>query len=403
MSDPWLVLVGLNEDGLDGLSKASLRAIEEAEFLIGGPRHLDLVGAGARGQAWPVPFSVDPVLALRGRRVVVLASGDPFWFGAGGSLMAHLSRDEWVSHPAPSCFALAANALGWRLEDTRCLGLHAAPFERLLPHLIRGQQILCTLRDADTPAALAEWLVAQGAPETRIEVLSRLGGPHYQRSGTTAAGFAQAASAAPVLPAPVLVALLPGKTLARSRASGLPDDQFAHDGQITKRPIRALTLSALAPRAGEALWDLGAGSGSISVEWCLAGGVAIALEARADRVANIARNIDRFDLSPQMQVIEARITAGSLPPALTALPAPDAVFIGGGAVDALLETLFQTLPPATRLVINGVTLETEALLARWQARKGGSLLRIDLAQATPLGQMRGWTAARPVVQWSVVL
>ena len=408
MSDPWLVLVGLNEDGLDGLSKASLRAIEEAEFLIGGPRHLDLVGAGARGQAWPVPFSVEPVLALRGRRVVVLASGDPFWFGAGGSLMAHLSRDEWVSHPAPSCFALAANALGWRLEETRCLGLHAAPFERLLPHLIRGQQILCTLRDADTPAALAEWLVAQGAPETRIEVLSRLGGPHYQRSGTTAEGFAQAASAAPnlpapVLPAPVLVALLPGKTLARSRASGLPDDQFAHDGQITKRPIRALTLSALAPRAGEVLWDLGAGSGSISVEWCLAGGAAIALEARADRVANIARNIDRFDLSPQMQVIEARITAGSLPPALTTLPAPDAVFIGGGADDALLETLFQTLPPATRLVINGVTLETEALLARWQARKGGSLLRIDLAQATPLGQMRGWTAARPVVQWSVVL
>ncbi|MDG1282393.1 MAG: cobalamin biosynthesis bifunctional protein CbiET, partial [Pseudorhodobacter sp.] len=145
-----------------------------------------------------------------------------------------------------------------------------------------------------------------------------------------------------------------------------------------------------------------AGSGSISVEWCLAGGAAIALEARADRVANIARNIDRFDLSPQMQVIEARITAGSLPPALTTLPAPDAVFIGGGADDALLETLFQTLPPATRLVINGVTLETEALLARWQARKGGSLLRIDLAQATPLGQMRGWTAARPVVQWSVV-
>jgi precorrin-6B C5,15-methyltransferase / cobalt-precorrin-6B C5,C15-methyltransferase len=398
MSDPWLVLVGLNEDGLDGLSMASRRAIEEAEFVFGGPRHLDLAGAGVRGQAWPVPFSVDPVLALRGRRVVVLASGDPFWFGAGGSLMAHLTPGDWVSYPAPSCFSLAASALGWRLEETRCLGLHAAPFERLLPHFQRGQPILCTLRDGKAPAALADWLVSKSAGDTRIEVLSRLGGPLAQHHSTTAGAFDLAES-----PAPVLVGLMPERTLAQSRVSGLADEEFAHDGQITKRPVRALTLSALAPRPGEVLWDLGAGSGSISVEWCLAGGAAIAVEARTDRVANIARNIDSFGLAQILHVIEARISDGVLPPALAALPPPDAVFIGGGGGEALLETLFQTLPRGTRLVMNGVTLETEALLARWHALKGGNLLRIDLAQATPLGQMRGWTAARPVVQWSVVL
>ncbi|MFN3847474.1 MAG: precorrin-6Y C5,15-methyltransferase (decarboxylating) subunit CbiT, partial [Paracoccaceae bacterium] len=199
--------------------------------------------------------------------------------------------------------------------------------------------------------------------------------------------------------APVAVALdgadLP-RSVGLSRASGLPDDLFIHDGQITKRPIRALTLSALGPRPGELLWDIGGGSGSISVEWCLAAGRAIAIEARSDRAANIRSNGDRFGVSHRMKVVEARAPEG-----LIAMPAPDAVFVGGGGNANLFETLWPMLPTGTRLVANGVTLEAEATLAACHAFHGGTLLRIDFAQAAPLGGFRGWQAARPVVQWSV--
>ncbi|MFV0300755.1 MAG: precorrin-6Y C5,15-methyltransferase (decarboxylating) subunit CbiT, partial [Paracoccus sp. (in: a-proteobacteria)] len=180
-----------------------------------------------------------------------------------------------------------------------------------------------------------------------------------------------------------------------------PDDAFAHDGQITKQPLRVLTLCALAPRKGAMLWDIGAGSGSISVEWCLLGGRALAIEARADRADNIARNIARFGLGGRMRVLQARIGAGALPEALRETR-PDAVFIGGGADAALLQALFATLPPGTRLVMNAVTLETEALALDWQARRGGDLMRIEIARAAPLGSLRGWTPARPLVQWSAL-
>ena len=162
MADPWLTIIGLGADGHAGLSDASREALAAAEIIFGGRRHLDLVGAGARGREWPVPFRIDPVLAEKGRKTVVLASGDPFWFGAGGSLSAHLSPGEWISHPAPSTFALAASRLGWRLEEVLCLGLHAAPFERLVPVLARGVRAICLVRDGAAVAALADWLVSQG-------------------------------------------------------------------------------------------------------------------------------------------------------------------------------------------------------------------------------------------------
>ena len=195
----------------------------------------------------------------------------------------------------------------------------------------------------------------------------------------------------------VAVAAVGVVSVALPMVPGLPDASFAHDGQITKAPVRALTLAALSPRPGELLWDIGAGSGSVSVEWCRAGGRAIAIEARADRVANISANVESFGLLGQMQVVE-----GLAPEAIAGLAAPDAIFVGGGANQALLQGLWDALPVGGRMVCNGVTLETEALLASWHGAKGGSLMRIDLAQAAPLGRMRGWQAARPVVQWSAV-
>jgi precorrin-6Y C5,15-methyltransferase (decarboxylating) len=394
MVRPWLVIIGLGEDGLPGLSEASRAALDAAEVVFGGPRHLGLAEAGMRGRPWPVPFSVDPVLACRGQRVAILASGDPFWHGAGGSLVDHLRPEEWSSYPAPSTFALAANRLGWRQEDLCCLGLHAAPFARLLPHLAHGQRVICTLRDGAAAAELAGWLVAQGA-DARLHVLERLGGPAERIRTAPARDFDLTD-----VQAPVAIGLEMLNTVGLPTTPGLPDAMYQTDGQITKQPIRALTLCALAPRKGALLWDIGAGSGSISVEWCLQGGRAVVVEARADRVALIRANLSGFALQDRVEVIEADVGGGTLPPALTA-SCPDAVFVGGGADGALLTTLFHILPPGVRLVLNAVTLETEALVLQWQAQKGGALTKIDIANATPLGRMRGWSPGRTVVQWSV--
>ncbi len=388
MADPWLTIIGLGEDGPQGLSPASRAALAGARVIFGGPRHLALVEAGDRGQPWPVPFDATPVLAHRGRPTVVLASGDPFWFGAGGSLMAHLAAGEWVSHPAPSTFQLAANRLGWRLEEVHCLGLHAAPFARLRPVLGHGVRAICTLRDGAAVADLAAWLRDNGHPGARLTVLERLGGPQERITR----GLPDGPIAAPVSAA--IEATDPGLP----GASGLPDELFRHDGQLTKRPVRALTLSALAPRPGEVLWDIGAGSGSIGIEWLLAGGGRVeALEADPTRAARARGNVEAFGLSHRHRLTEARAPDG-----LTGLPTPDAVFIGGGASDALLTALWGLIPPGTRLVMNAVTLETEALVLDRSSRHGGSLLKIELAEPAAIGGKRGWKAALPILQWSVI-
>ncbi|AMY67321.1 putative precorrin-6y C5,15-methyltransferase [Frigidibacter mobilis] len=329
MSDPWLTLMGLGEDGLPGLPDASRAALAAAEVIFGGPRHLALVGAGSRGREWPVPFDIAPVLALRGRRVVVLASGDPFWFGAGGSLAAALPATEWRAFPVAGTFSLAAARLGWRLEETTCLGLHAAPFERLRAHLAAGWRGICTLRDGAAVQALAGWLTAQGWGQSRLWVLEALGGPRERIREAHAAGLALA----DVL-APVAVAIEAAGGDGLPGVPGLPEALFAQDGQITKSPVRALTLAALAPRRGELLWDLGAGSGSVSVEWARAGGRAEAVECRPDRTANIRANAAAFGLAHRIAVHDGRALE-----LLPRLAPPQAIFVGGGFDAALFGAL----------------------------------------------------------------
>lgn len=362
-------------------------------MIFGGPRHLALVGAAGRGREWPVPFSTTPVLKERGRRVAVLASGDPFWFGAGGSLVPDLAPGEWTCHPAPSTFSLAASRLGWRLEEVLCFGLHAAPFERLRPVLSAGTRVLCLVRDGAAVGELCAWLTKRGFGASEVTVLEALGGPRQRLRSMIAGTYALDDVMAPVA---VAIALQGAKGLPRT--PGLSDDLFAHDGQITKRSIRALTLSALAPRAGEVLWDLGAGSGSISVEWCLSGpgARAHAVETRAERVANIRANAGGFGIAHRLSVQE-----GDWPAVIAALPRPDAVFVGGGLDEERLSALWTALPEGARLVVNTVTIGTEALVAAWHGRRGGTLCRFDIAEAAPLGRMQGWVPARPVVQWSV--
>jgi precorrin-6B C5,15-methyltransferase / cobalt-precorrin-6B C5,C15-methyltransferase len=396
MSDPlafpWLTIIGIGEDGLAGLSEASRKALAQAEVVFGGERHLKLADIGGRGKPWPVPFDVAPVFACRGRPTAVLASGDPFWHGAGTHLATHLSLDEWVAHPAPSTFSLAAARLGWALDETICIGLHVAPFERLVPLLAPGARLICLVRDPRAAAELAEWLAAHGWGESRMWALSALGGPHEHIAVNRAEAYLDSGASSPLA-----VAIQAAGATGLPRCSGLADDLFTHDGQITKRPMRALALSALAPRPNETLWDIGAGSGSVSVEWALAGGSSIAIEAREDRAANIRTNAAAFGLAHRIKVV-----TGRAPETLAELELPDAVFLGGGLDATMFEPMWRLLPARARVVAHSVTLETEALLTDLHASHGGALMRIEIARAAPLGDFRCWEASRPVVQWSVV-
>jgi precorrin-6B C5,15-methyltransferase / cobalt-precorrin-6B C5,C15-methyltransferase len=392
MHSPWLTIIGIGEDGLSGLTDASRKALANAEIVFGGERHLALADVGARGRPWPVPFDASGVLDRRGRATVALASGDPFWHGLGSLLAERLDRSEWIAHPAPSTFSLAAARLGWRLESVTCLGLHAAPFESLVPHLAEGERIICLVRDGRAAINLAKWLAANGWGGSQLWTLIALGGPCESIRRTQADGYAGDPAASLVA-----VALEARGHGGLPRSSGLADALFVHDGQITKRPIRALALSALAPRPGERLWDIGAGSGSISIEWALHGGAALAIETRGDRAANIRKNVEAFGMSGRIAVVE-----GAAPDALRDLPVPQAVFLGGGLDLAMVDSVWPLLPAGTRVAAHAVTLETEALLSELHRRHGGELMRIEIAHTRELGRYRSWEPARPIVQWSVV-
>ncbi|NNE82311.1 MAG: precorrin-6y C5,15-methyltransferase (decarboxylating) subunit CbiE [Silicimonas sp.] len=392
----WLTIIGLGEDGPEGLSAASQKALGEAEVVMGSKRHLALVpDSGAERVVWPVPFADGlPLLdGLRGRQTVVLASGDPFWFGAGSILANRYEQGEWRSCPGVSVFSLAASRLGWALEKTSCLGCHAAPFSRLRPSLVPGQRALVTLRDGAAVADLAAYLAGIGFGGTRVVVLEGLGGPHERVSEASAASYDIEG-----VRHPVCVGLeIAGDGSVLTSATGQSDEVFDTDGQITKRVIRAVTVSTLAPRRGEHLWDIGSGSGSIAIEWLMShpSTTASAIEARSDRAARIKKNAQTLG-QDRLFIIE-----GFAPVMLDGLPSPQAVFVGGGLTSDLLDWLWTHLETGTRIVANAVTLETSALLSEAQGRFGGSLIKIDLSEAAPLGKFRGWKAAYPVVQWSV--
>lgn len=395
MSDtPWLTIIGMGEDGVAGLGARSQAALAQADVVMAPPRHLDLLGKTfAKTIPWPVPFSdgLDQLETLRRQRVVVLASGDPFWFGAGSVIAKRLSADEWTALPGPSCFALAAAHLGWALEATTCLGLHAAPMSRLRRHLAQGTRAIVTLRDGGAVSDLAAYLCDQDFGDSKVTVFEHLGGPRERITSHSASILSGAFSH------PVCAAIsIAGKGHALSCATGQRDDVFQSDGQMTKRPVRAITLSTLAPKPHEHLWDIGGGSGSIALEWLLADPTtrATCIEPRADRAANIAANADAVGVSHRLTLV-----SGSAPEVLAGLDAAQAIFVGGGLTAALLDEVI-ALP--ARLVVNAVTLEGEALLSAAQAEHGGELMRIEIANAKPLGRKRVWSASYPVVQWSLI-
>ncbi len=396
---PWLTIVGIGEDGFSGLGRQAREALATASRVFGGQRQLDLLPADIRAErlGWPSPFSLEPLLALRGVPTCVLASGDPMLFGVGASLSRRVAAEEMQVLPAPSSCSLAAARLGWALQDVLILSVVARPLAAVAAHLHSGVRLLILSNDGLSPAAIAALLRERGFGPSRISVLEHLGGPAERRID----GLAEDWSDPPVadLNLVAIECLAAPGTPRLSRIGGLPDSAFEHDGQLTKRDVRAITLARLAPVPGELLWDVGAGSGSIGIEWmrthpsCRA----IAIEADAGRQQLIERNRDTLGV-PGLQLIRGRA-----PDALEGLEPPDAIFIGGGVTrPGVLDSCWARLKPGGRLVANAVTLQSELLLMNWRQAHGGELTRIHIAQAQPLGDFDTWRQALPITLLDVV-
>jgi precorrin-6Y C5,15-methyltransferase (decarboxylating) len=397
----WLSIVGIGEDGIDGLSPVARGVIGDAEIVFGGKRHLALAAPLIRGvvRPWPSPFdrAVEEVLAQHGRQVCVLASGDPFVYGVGAVLARRIEPTETLVVPAPSAFSLAAARLGWALPEIAQVSLHGRALDLVRPHLQPGMRVLALTSGSDSPGELARLLTDTGFGGSSFIVLEALGGIRERVGATTAARF----DFRDINDLNIVAIDVKAGPDARviARAAGLPDAMFEHDGQITKREIRAVTLSSLAPRRGELLWDIGSGSGAVAIEWMLADPSlrAVAIERRADRALRIRRNAAMFGV-PGLDVVE-----GKAPPALDRLPRPDAIFIGGGAGDhGALDAATSMLRAGGRLVVNAVTLETESLLLARHAALGGELIRLAITRAAAIGSKTGWRPAMPVTQWTWV-
>nr|WP_298686318.1 precorrin-6y C5,15-methyltransferase (decarboxylating) subunit CbiE [uncultured Dongia sp.] len=391
----WLTVIGIGEDGMDGLGATARAALKAARIVFGGERHLGLLPPDftAERRPWPVPFAAayDQVMALKGTPVCVLASGDPMFYGMGASLSRLVPAEEMHVIPAPSSFSLAAARMGWALQDAALLTIHGRPLEGLNSHLHDGARLLILSHDGGSPAAVAKLLGARGFGRSELTALEHLGGPKEHRVDGLASTWSTSEVAALNLVAVKCIADADARAL--STLAGLPDDAYQNDGQLTKRDVRAVTLARLAPCPGELLWDVGAGCGSIGIEWMRAHPAcrAIAIEADTGRQQLIRAN------SLALGVPGLELVAGAAPAALDGLPAPDAIFIGGGVTEpGVLDLCWAALKPGGRLVANAVTVQSEMLLVAWQGKIGGELTRISVSQAKPLGDFDAWRAALPV-------
>lgn len=394
---PWLSIVGLGEDGLEGLAPAARALIDGAEVVVGGERHLALLGrTAARVHAWETPLgrTVERIAGYEGRPVCVLATGDPMAYGVGVTLTRRFGPEASVVLPGVSAFSLARARLGWPEAETVQLTLHGRSLDLVNTHLTPGRKLLILSEDRTTPDKVARRLVEAGFGPSRLHVLCRMGGPRERRLSVAAAdGVTDTVDDLNTL-AVELVAE-PGAA-ALPRSPGLPDGAFRHDGQMTRREVRAVTLAALQPMPGQRLWDVGAGCGSVAIEWMRAAdlGRAVAVERHAGRRALIAENAAALG-APGLAVV-----AGSAPGALEGLDAPDAVFIGGGVTAAgVARACWDALPRGGRLVANAVTIESERALVDARERHGGDLIRIAISRAESLGALTGWRPLMPVTQW----
>ncbi len=395
-----VAVVGVGADGWGGLAEPGRAAVRHAEVLLGGPRQLELVAGHTEAEARPWPSPMLPALPslfaeLRDRRVCVLASGDPMFHGIGATLARVLGPERLHVVPHPSSVSLACARMGWAVDGVEVISTVARPLARVRRALAPGARLLVLSENAATPGGLAALLTDAGYGGSAMAVLARLGGPAEHRLDGTARDWTHPPGDGLNV---VAVSCVAGpEAPVRGEAPGLPDDAYDHDGQLTKREVRAVTLALLAPRPGELLWDVGAGNGSIGIEWLRAHRTcrAVAVESDAARAARIAANAESLGV-PSLQVVRGRA-----PEALAGLPAPDVVFVGGGITNpGVLDACWAALRPGGRLVANAVTLEAEAVLVGGRSRHGGDLTRIEVSRAAPLGGFTGWRPAMPVTTWS---
>jgi len=395
---PWLHIVGIGEDGLDGLTPATRAVVQAAEVIVGGARHHVLsANATAEMLAWPSPFDalIDQLKTLRGKRVVVLATGDPLWFSVGARIGRNIPASEITYHPQVSAFQLAAARMGWSMADLETLTVHGRPVEQMIAFIQPGARLLILTTGAETPAQIAEFLVQRGFGRSKMTVLAAMGGSDEKRFESLANEWMHEVPAFNTLAVECIAA--PDAALI-PRVPGLGDEVFIHDGTMTKREVRAATLAKLMPMRGALLWDVGTGCGSVAVEWMRAAryAAAIGIEPRADRRTMAADNAQALGV-PALKLIN-----GSVPEALNGLAAPDAIFIGGGLSHETFQTCWAALRPLGRLVANAVTLESEGLLVELYKEFGGDLVQIAVNRVEPLGALTGWKPLRPVTQWSLI-
>jgi precorrin-6B C5,15-methyltransferase / cobalt-precorrin-6B C5,C15-methyltransferase len=394
----WLHIVGIGEDGLDGLTSAARTRIASADYILGGKRHHALIGdCRAERINWPSPFNalVSTLEALRGKSVVVLASGDPLWFSVGNRLSASFDAAELAFYPHVSAFQLAAAHMGWAMQNVACLSVHGRPLERIKPHVQNGQKLLLLTSNGQAVSDVAKMLTEMGFGPSHLTAIANMGGAEQVSFEGNAQDWAQDV---PDLNTLAVECIAAEGTQSIPLGCGLPDDAFLHDGTMTKQDVRAVTLAKLMPQPDALLWDVGCGCGSVAVEWMRSAhnARAIGVEARDDRrkmaTAN-AQNLGGFDLA---------LIAGKAPEALQGLDAPDAIFIGGGLSAEVFDLCYAALKPMGRLVCNAVTLGSEQVLLEKYAALGGNLTRLQFTQASPIGGKVGWKPAMPVTQYSVV-
>ncbi|MEG5176315.1 precorrin-6y C5,15-methyltransferase (decarboxylating) subunit CbiE [Microcoleus sp. B3-D7] len=397
----WLSVVGIGEDGLSGLGPIAFTLLSRSQIVVGGARHLAMLPTDDTREklvwASPLQTTVDEILRRRGQSVCVLASGDPMCHGIGVTLSRQIPMEEMTVIPAASAFSLACARLGWPLAQVETFSLTNRPIASIALALSPGARLLVLSADRHTPSLVAAMLTQRGFGSSLMTVFERMGSESERRIEGVAAAW-NAADLADLNTIAIAVAA-DRETVIFRRTSGLPDAAYRHDGQLTKREVRAVTLSTLAPMPGELLWDVGAGCGSIAIEWmrshprCRA----IAIERHPTRLQYIAENASTFGV-PELEII-----AGEAPEALTNLPQPNAIFIGGGVTaEAVLETCWNALGEGGRLVVNAVTVESEFKVLQWHDRYGGELIRIGIQRVAAIGSFQGWKPLAPVTQWAVV-
>ncbi|MCC3411743.1 MULTISPECIES: precorrin-6y C5,15-methyltransferase (decarboxylating) subunit CbiE [unclassified Microcoleus] len=397
----WLSVVGIGEDGLSGLSSIALSLLDRSKIVVGGARHLAMLPTDDTREklvwASPLQTTVDSIISRRPEAVCVLASGDPMCHGIGVTLSRRIPIAEMTVIPAASAFSLACARLGWPLADVETFSLTNRPIASIALSFSPGARLLVLSADRHTPEKVAQLLTQRGFGSSLMTVFERMGSQAERRIEGVAAAWN--ATDLADLNAIAIAVTADRETLIVSRTSGLPDAAYRHDGQLTKREVRAVTLSALAPIPGELLWDVGAGCGSIAIEWMRSHRScrAIAIERHPTRLEYIAEN------ASNLGVPELKIVTGSAPDALANLPQPNAIFIGGGVTaEALLETCWNALGEGGRLVVNAVTIESELKILQWHSLHGGELIRIGIQRVGAIGSFQGWKPLAPVTQWAVV-